>query len=393
MNTPTTQTPNPGSLWCRWDPHVHAPGTVLNNQFTGQEQWKRYFQSLRDSVPKIRAIGITDYYNTDAYERVRQEHTSGRLPDCALVFPNVEMRLAVGTIKGQWVNIHLLVSAEYEHHIDELKRFLARLNFKAYGDSFSCTTGDLVRLGRKVQPNIQAESALLRLGTEQFKVSFDQLKQIYGESEWAQNNVLIAVAGSTSDGTSGVRHAADATLRQEVERFAHVIFASSTAQRDFWLGRRKTTLEELNDRYGGPKPCLHGSDAHEHDHVGMPDHERYSWIKGYPCFDALRQACIDPANRAFVGSRPPDNAAPSQIIDTVLFQDAPWVKTPVLQSEPRANRNYWRARFRQDRTCRRHCARMRRDDRTSNSSVFPCPSTRTLGRFISRGEVANRRQE
>jgi len=26
---------NSGSLWHRWEPHVHAPGTLLNNQFKG----------------------------------------------------------------------------------------------------------------------------------------------------------------------------------------------------------------------------------------------------------------------------------------------------------------------------------------------------------------------
>jgi hypothetical protein len=26
---------NRGSEWRRWEPHVHAPGTVMNNQFGG----------------------------------------------------------------------------------------------------------------------------------------------------------------------------------------------------------------------------------------------------------------------------------------------------------------------------------------------------------------------
>lgn len=334
MNAQMKRPLNPGSLWCRWDPHIHAPGTVLNNQFTGPKQWERYLQSLRDAVPTIQAIGVTDYYSTEAYERVRHEHVAGQLPDCRLVFPNVEMRLAVGTIKGQWINIHLLVSPEDEHHLEELQRFLGRLTFRAYGDTFSCVRDDIVRLGQQVQPTCQDESALLRVGTEQFKVTFDQLRQVYTESTWAQNNILVAVAGNTTDGTSGLRDGADATLRQEVERFAHVIFAGSSAQREFWLGRRAATVAELTDRYGGLKPCLHGSDAHEQGRVGAPDHDRYSWIKGNPCFDALRQACIDPADRAFVGTTPPGNAGPSQVIDTLAFKDAPWVETPLLRFNP-----------------------------------------------------------
>ena len=36
---------------------------------------------------------------------------------------------------------------------------------------------------------------------------------------------------------------ADATLRQEIETFSHVIFSSSPAQREFWLGKRRRNRE------------------------------------------------------------------------------------------------------------------------------------------------------
>ena len=28
-----------GAAWHRWDPHVHAPGTTLNDQFGGAGAW------------------------------------------------------------------------------------------------------------------------------------------------------------------------------------------------------------------------------------------------------------------------------------------------------------------------------------------------------------------
>ena len=296
---------NSGSRWHRWEPHIHAPGTILNDQFKGSERWEPYLAALESATPAIRAIGITDYYCTDTYEHVREAKHQGRLEGCALIFPNIEMRLALGTVKGKWVNIHLLVSPEKSDHIEELKRFLGRLSFKAYEDLFSCSREDLVRLGQRCNPSLKDPIAALECGSEQFKVSFDQLRQLYNESGWAQGNVLVAVAGSETDGTSGLRDGADATLRQEVEKFAHVIFASSNAQREFWLGERSATEWELWDQYRGPKPCMHGSDAHDHRTVGVPDGNRYSWIKGEPKFDTLRQACIDPGGRAFVGKSHP----------------------------------------------------------------------------------------
>ena len=52
--------------------------------------------------------------------------------------------------------------------------------------------------------------------------------------------------------------AADATVRQEIEKFARIIFSSSPAQREFWNGQRGVTIEDLRARYDGCKPCLHG---------------------------------------------------------------------------------------------------------------------------------------
>jgi hypothetical protein len=221
-----------------------------------------------------------------------------------LVFPNIEMRLGIGTVKGAWVNIHLLVSPEHPDHIIELKRFLARLTFAAFNDSFCCSREDLIKLGQCADRTIQSQVAALEHGSKQFKVSFDQLREAYRGSAWAQANVVVAVAGSMTDGTSGVRDAADTTLREEVEKFAHVIFASSPSQREFWLGQRTLSADELRNRYGSLKPCLHGSDAHDHNSVGVPSQERYSWIKGAPEFDALRQVCIEPAGRAYIGAAP-----------------------------------------------------------------------------------------
>lgn len=267
---------NPGSLWRRWEPHVHAPGTVLNNQFKGSDAWDRYLIALEQATPVIEAIAVTDYYSTDTYRHVVQEKANGRLAGVDLIFPNIEMRLDVGTVKGRWANIHLLVCPEDPNHLVEIERFLGRLRFEAHGDKFSCTRTDLSQLGRKADPTITDEDAAFRYGASQFKVGFSQLRDEFGKSDWAKANILVAVAGAETDGTSGIRESADATLRQEIEKFADIIFASSSAQREFWLGRRSgMTQAQLRDRYNGCKPCLHGSDAHDHETVAAPVGDRF----------------------------------------------------------------------------------------------------------------------
>ena len=138
---------SPGSQWHRWEPHIHAPGTVLNDRFGGGDPWDVYLTKIEIKTPLIRALAVTDYYLTDLYEQVLQHKEDGRLPHVDLIFPNIEMRLDVAAKSG-FVNIHLLVSPENSNHVGELRRFLSRLHFQAHKDSFNCTRDDLIRLGK-----------------------------------------------------------------------------------------------------------------------------------------------------------------------------------------------------------------------------------------------------
>lgn len=306
----------------------------MNNQFSGPSAWNDYLAALERATPVIEAIAVTDYYVTDTYEEILRYKAAGRLPNAKLVFPNVELRLDVATARGGFVNLHLFVSPEDPQHLDELRRILSRLQFNVMQDRFDCTRADLIRLGKKADASITDDRAALAYGVNQYKVNFQKLREVFSESAWAKKNILIAVAGGATDGTSGVREAADQTIRREIESFAHVIFAGSSAQREFWLGQKSLGPDEIRTQYGGLKPCLHGSDAHKLEDVASPFGDRFSWIKGGLEFDALRQACIDPGGRAYVGEQPPRSAMPSQVISHIRIDDADWAITPDVPLNP-----------------------------------------------------------
>lgn len=318
-----------GSEWRRWEPHVHAPGTILNNQFGGADPWQAYITALEASSPRIEALAVTDYYVTDAYEEILRHKQEGRLQQVRLLFPNIEVRLDAAAKSG-FINLHLLISPEDPNHLDETRRILTRLQFHAFSDRFDCTRAELIRLGKKANTAIVDDRSALVHGATQFKVNFDQLRKVISESDWARANIKIAVAAGSGDGTSGLQDAADTTVRQEIEKFADIIFSSRPGDREFWLGQRGKSIAELRERYDGCKPCLHGSDAHTMGAIGQPAGQRYSWVKGALTFDALRQACIDPEGRAYIGSEPPRTAMPSQVISHVDVEGAVWAATPSI---------------------------------------------------------------
>jgi hypothetical protein len=60
-----------GSLWHRWDPHLHAPGTLLNDQFGGD--WNAYLAKIETSEPRIEALSVTDYFCIDTYKALSRD--------------------------------------------------------------------------------------------------------------------------------------------------------------------------------------------------------------------------------------------------------------------------------------------------------------------------------
>ncbi len=314
-----------GSEWLRWEPHIHAPGTIFNDQF-GADSWDRYIAALEAVTPSLSAIGITDYYGISTYERVLADKRSGRLSNCQLVFPNIEMRLAIGTVRGNYVNVHLLIDPSDDDHIDHINTILSRLTFRVDEQDYGCTVAQLTRLGRYLNKNLTDDQAALAHGAQQYKVSLEDLRKAL-DNTWARENVLVAVAAG-ADGTSGIKDGADATLRRGIERFADIIFSGSPGDRDFWLGLKDGMgVDHIRAHYGELKPTMWGCDAHEMAKIGKPDLDRLCWIKGAATFDALRQACIEP-RRSYVGVSPTAGATPSQVISRVKINGASWALTP-----------------------------------------------------------------
>src|SRR5438105_7414741 len=85
-----------GSIWRRWDLHVHTPKS-FEHQYPGgdtPEGWNTYLDQLRQLPPTIKVVGINDYVTVDGYEIVQAEHQRGNLPNIDLILPVIELRLS-----------------------------------------------------------------------------------------------------------------------------------------------------------------------------------------------------------------------------------------------------------------------------------------------------------
>lgn len=58
-----------GSLWRKWDLHVHAPGAKKNNQYENAMSADAALDLYCDKIeqPDVAVFGITDYFSADSY--------------------------------------------------------------------------------------------------------------------------------------------------------------------------------------------------------------------------------------------------------------------------------------------------------------------------------------
>jgi energy-coupling factor transporter ATP-binding protein EcfA2 len=318
---------NLGSRWQRWDPHMHAPGTLRNNQFG--DDWDAYFRRIAEVSPAPVALGITDYFSLRCYKEFIRRRPAGALPSVALVFPNIEFRLTIETKNRQGINLHFLVSPDDPDHVGRVEEKLAGLRYKYRDDWYVCSDEGLRRLGKAHQAGLSDEAALAD-GANQFKVELGQLREMWDNDPWIRSNVLVAVAAG-SDGLAGLTgDVSFHSQREELGRFAHIVFSGNPSDRSYWLGQHQDFAQNGQT----PKPCLHGSDCHRLDTVLQPELERRCWIRAEPTFDGVRQTLAEPERRVFIGPQPPDGPSEGDVIRIVRFRSSAWLQNEEIELNP-----------------------------------------------------------
>ena len=304
-----------GSEWRRWDLHVHAPGTLLNNRY---RDWEEYLQAI-EAQNEVRVIGVTEYLSLETYSRLKRYREGGRIRNIDVLIPNLEFRLAPPTERATAVNIHLLVSPDDPEHEQQINNALGRLFWEFNNQRYSCVPNQLVAFGKAFDPTIRDDGAALSMAARQFKIDFSAFRDWFNRERWLRENALVAVAAG-ADGLSGFRRdGAWVALRDEITRFSQILFSGRPGEREFWLAQGTEQDRETVERLGGPLPCIHGSDAHEMERLFRPDEDRYCWIKADPTFEGFRQVLYEPADRVYIGPSPPIYHDHARVIDSITL--------------------------------------------------------------------------
>lgn len=324
-----------GSVWRKWDLHIHTPETKKNDQFEGSnptEKWEKFIETINNSSEEIAAIGITDYFSIVNYFKFKEAIASGKITkQFDLVIPNIEIRVLPVTGSATPINLHCLFNPAIDTEVGS--RFLGKLKFTNSKSSYSATREELIRFGKDHtnDTNLDAEAAYKK-GVEQYVISLDSLQQLFKSDPTLRENTIIVVSNKSTDGVTGIiKHEEffinknesqlDAT-RQSFYQFSDAIFSPNENDRNYFVGKSADDEKTVIRKCGTLKPCFHGCDAHSNDKVFKPDDNRFCWIKADPTFEGLRQTLYEPEDRVKIQAFKPDVKNERFIISELQFIDS-----------------------------------------------------------------------
>lgn len=96
-------------------------------------------------------------------------------------------------------------------------------------------------------------------------------------------------------------------------------------------GRERQHPCESNDRasfFGKRGHRQKDADLNRHQHEPV-------LLKGDLTFESLRQACIEPAERVYIGAEPPRGALEGHTISALSVTDAPWISSGTVELNSR----------------------------------------------------------
>ncbi len=329
-----------GSIWRRWDLHVHTRDTIKANEFDGD--WEEYISKIEAAPKDISVIGFTDYFRIDGYKKLAADKKAGRMSNIDMILPNIEFRLqiTVGS-DNRLINIHILVNPEDDSHIEKIEEALSHFTIKIGSQQYACDDRGFKSLGKDIYQREQRSGVFddrtyVMEGISKFCPSLEAFEKWYNSEAWLEANSLIVVSNGSGDGVSGIPSTGDrAEIRNEILRLSDAIFSGNPSDRTYYLGKGVDSPEVLKRRISGLKPCIHGSDAHDFTRMFEPDEHRYCWIKADPTFEGLKQILFEPEERVFIGTQPPNLRYPDKVIKFLKLAKTPaWYKVSKIELNP-----------------------------------------------------------
>lgn len=326
-----TLNPN-GSLWRKWDLHVHTPASI-ENQYEGsneEEKWQRFMGDIENLPPEFKVIGINDYFFIDGYRRVLDEWLNkGRMKNIELFLPVIEFRIRKFCGHKEWnrINFHVIFSNELSPDVIQ-QQFLSALCSKYQLDSKenqgywrgTITPESVADLGRKIIENVPESERCkygspLREGFNNLNINDEDITKLLQESSYLRGKYITAIGKAEWDQLNwGDNSIAE---KKDVINSANIIFSASENILKFEKAKRKLTEAGVNDLLLDCSDSHHNLNSDDKDRLGNCN----TWIKADTTFEGLKQIIYEPEDRVRISEVRPDEKDSYLVISSVRLSE------------------------------------------------------------------------
>lgn len=319
-----------GAEWRKWDLHVHTPSSFIHH-FQKTElnsEWEQFIVDLESLPEEFKVIGINDYLFIDGYRKILDYRAQGRLKNINTILPVVEFRIKkfAGHKDFKRVNFHVIFSDGLTPEIIQ-NQFLNGLMGKYQlspgltGISWSgiITPESLADLGKAIKKSVAPEKLPdygtdLEEGFNNLNLNEEDILSLLQTNTYLKENYLTAI-GKT-EWTSLSWNDQSIAEKKDIINKVDFVFISSESPEACKTAKTKLKDELVNHL------LLDCSDAHynysakeQKDRIG----KCFTWIKGDPTFDGLKQIKYEPETRILIQDDKPEEKTAYNVIDKVKF--------------------------------------------------------------------------
>lgn len=258
-----------GSVWNKWDLHIHTPYTHQANEFK-EVTIEEYVRKI--DAEGLKLIGVTNYfYFADKELEVIRDEVR-RQGKKITVLGNLEFRIHQPNKDGEWINVHCIFSENMS--TDRINDVMSHLVVEN-------TTPE----GRPIYlSEVSFTNCNLKVG--EATVNFSELVEHLKRSlRFGVDYIIAACPNGYGGFRPDMNEGRSVAVAYEMEKKCQIILGRPKDRSFFLNSKRYTTAKQ--------KPVFYASDAHNIDDVGS----KYTWVKAKPTFEGLRQSIIEPDSR------------------------------------------------------------------------------------------------
>lgn len=259
-----------GSVWRKWDLHIHTPVSIIQHYGGDKDEvWEKFIKDLEALPEEYSVLGINDYLFIDGYKRlVKEKNENGRLQNIDLLLPVVEFRIekfaGVEFQDLKRINLHVIFSEDVtsENIQSQFLNTLEQSYTLSNGEEWNraITKNSIEELGKSIKDNVPQEeidnfNSDLIEGFNNLNVSEDAIFESL-EKDCFTNKYLTAI-GKTEWAALKWTDASIAAKKSIINK-PDIVFTAAKNKEAYDNAYHKLTEQNVNNL------LLDCSDAHDY---------------------------------------------------------------------------------------------------------------------------------